>query len=88
MVNRTSAHILAIRKNLVATELTHLQHQLLELLELLHTQFKIVAASHALLLKHFLSATQRHVVADVKFYTTADLWTQAQIVVSSVFIKI
>lgn len=80
--------MVAIRPNLVATELTHLQHPLLELLELLHSQFKIVAASHALLQKHFLSASQRHAVADVKLYSNTDFWAQAQSVVSFFFIVI
>lgn len=82
LVQKTAAHINAVRPALVATELTQLQHPLLELIELVHSQFKQVAASHALLLKHFLSASQRHAAADVRPYAIAEYWEQAQLVVS------
>lgn len=82
MVSKTTQHIVAVRPTLVATELTQLQHPLLELLELVYTQFKLIAAAHSLLLKHYLSAAQRHSVTDVRPYDINDYWTQAQAVVS------
>lgn len=82
LVNKTTQHILVIRPTLVATELTQLQHPLLELLELLYTQFKLIATAHSLLLKHYLNAAQRHSIADVRPYDINDYWTQAQAVVS------
>lgn len=85
VVQKTSAHILAVRPALVNTELTHVQHPLLELIGLVHAQFKLVAAAHALLLKHFLSASQRHAVADVRPYGLAAFWEQAQTVVSAIW---
>lgn len=84
VVHRTGAHLMAVRRTLVATELTQLQHPLLELVGLVHAQFKLVAAAHALLLKHFLSASQRHAVGEVRAYAMADYWEQAQTVVSAV----
>lgn len=86
MVTKTTQHILAIRPNLIATELTQIQHPLLELLELVYTQFKLIAGAHSLLLKHYLSAAQRHSLVDVKpSYDITDFWTQAQAVVSILF---
>lgn len=86
VVQKTSAHILAVRPALVNTELTHVQHPLLELVGLVHAQFKLVAAAHALLLKHFLSAGQRHGVPDVRPYGLAAFWEQAQTVVSGLYL--
>lgn len=84
LVTKTTKHILAIRTNLVNTELTQVQHPLLELLDLVYTQFKLIAGAHGLLLKHYLSAAQRHTISDVKPYDIADFWTQAQAVVSTI----
>lgn len=84
LVAKTTQHILAIRPTLVTTELTQLQHPLLELLELVYAQFKLIASAHGLLLKHFLSAAQRHSVTDARPYDISDFWTQAQAVVSNI----
>lgn len=56
-------------------------HPLLELVELTYKQFKLIAEAHGMLLKNYLSVTQRHSIV-VKPYDIADYWTQAQIVVS------
>lgn len=84
LVTKTTQHILAIRPTLVTTELTQLQHPLLELLELVYAQFKLIASAHGLLLKHYLSAAQRHSVTDARPYDISDFWTQAQAVVSEI----
>lgn len=55
-------------------------HPLLELVELTYKQFKLIADAHAMLLKNYLSVTQRHSII-VKPYDIADYWTQAQGVV-------
>ncbi len=55
-------------------------HPLLELVELTYKQFKLIAEAHAMLLKNYLSVTQRHSIV-VKPYDIADYWTQAQAVV-------
>lgn len=81
-MTKTTQHILIIRPTLVTTELTQLQHPLLELLELVYAQFKLIASAHGLLLKHYLSAAQRHSVTDARPYDISDFWTQAQAVVS------
>lgn len=59
-------------------------HPLLELIELTYKQFKLIADAHAMLLKNYLSVTQRHSIV-VKPYDIADYWTQAQAVVSLTF---
>lgn len=56
-------------------------HPLLELIDLIYKEFKLVANAHNLLLKNYLTVTQRHGIV-VKPYDIADYWTQAQAVVS------
>ena len=72
---------MSARQNLSPNELTVLPHPLLELLELVFTQFKQIADVHNALLKQFLGATQRHTNIDAKQYDIADYWQEAQAVV-------
>lgn len=89
IVRRTTHHLNTILSN-EANSLTSLNgpnknddsiHPLLELLELIYKQFKLVANAHNLLLKNYLTVTQRHGIV-AKPYDIADYWTQAQAVVS------
>lgn len=84
IVTRTTQHlvsILAAEGSLNQQPLDDQTHPLLELLGLVHKQFKLVANAHTLLLKNYLSVTQRHGIV-VKPYDIADFWGQAQAVVS------
>lgn len=56
-------------------------HPLLELVELTYKQLKLIADAHTMLLKNYLSVTQRHSII-VKPYDITEYWTQAQAVVS------
>lgn len=55
-------------------------HPLLELVELIFKQFKLVATAHSMLLKNYLSVTQRYAIT-AKPYDIVDYWSQAQAVV-------
>lgn len=84
IVTRTSQHLVSI---LTADGSIHKlqlsdgqEHPLLELLGLVHKQFKLVANAHNLLLKNYLNVTQRHGVV-IKPYDIADYWGHAQAVV-------
>lgn len=84
IVTRTTQHlngILSAEGRIQQLSLQEEQvHPLLELLELVYKQFKLVANTHNLLLKNYLSVTQRHGVV-VKPYDMADFWGQALAVV-------
>lgn len=83
IVTRTSQHL----NTVIAAEangqnvVIEPNHPLLELIDLIYKQFKLVANTHNLLLKNYLNVTQRHAIT-VKPYDIADYWTQAQSVVS------
>lgn len=80
IVTRTTQHL----NSMIAAEGStndEFDHPLLELLNLIHKQFKMVATTHTLLLKNYLNVTQRHGVV-VKPYDISDYWGQAQAVVS------
>lgn len=84
IVARTTQHLVSM----TAADGSSLQidvqnHPLLELLNLIHKQFKLIANSHNLLLKNYLNVTQRHGIV-VKTYEIAEYWGQAQAVVSLV----
>lgn len=81
IVTRTTQHLNSIMAAEGGAQLPDgLDHPLLELLNLIHRQFKMVAATHNLLLKNYMNVTQRHGVV-VKPYDIADYWGQAQAVV-------
>lgn len=61
-----------------------LQHPLLELLESLFEQFKLVAEAHGLLLKSYSNVVQRYSTAATKLYDVPDFWTHAQVVLQTV----
>lgn len=84
IVTRTTQHlfsILSIDGSLNQESMDEQTHPLLELLGLVHKQFKLVAGAHTLLLKNYLNVTQRHGVV-VRPYDVADFWVKAQAVVS------
>lgn len=82
IVTRTTQHLNAIIAAEGGVQQQHIEfeHPLLELLNLIHKQFKTVATTHNLLLKNYLNVTQRHGVV-VKPYDISDYWGQAQAVV-------
>lgn len=84
IVTRTTQHLVAIfaaEGSLNQQPIDDQTHPLLELLGLVHKQFKLVANAHTLLLKNYMNVTQRHGIV-VKPYDIADYWGQAQAVVS------
>lgn len=86
---RTTQHLVTMNNTLPIGETNGDKtsaHPLLELVELTYKQFKLIADAHAMLLKNYLSVTQRHSIV-VKPYDISDYWTQAQAVVSEEFIK-
>lgn len=87
VVTRTTQHLVTMNKTLPieANGEKIAGHPLLELVELTYKQFKLIADAHAMLLKNYLSVTQRHNII-VKAYDIAEYWTQAQAVVSEQFI--
>lgn len=83
IVQRTTQHMLTI----MATDVTSNTntndesiHPLLDLIDLIYKQFKLIAAAHQLLLKNYSSVLQRHAIIAAKPYDIADYWTQAQTV--------
>lgn len=85
IVTRTTQHLVAILTadgsiNKMQSVSDGQEHPLLELLGLVHKQFKLVANAHNLLLKNYLNVTQRHGVV-IKPYDIADYWGHAQAVV-------
>lgn len=84
IVTRTTQHL----NSVIAAEangqnvVIEPNHPLLELIDLIYKQLKLVANTHNLLLKNYLNVTQRHAIT-AKPYDIADYWTQAQAVVSS-----
>lgn len=55
-------------------------HPLLNLIDLVYKQMKIIAESHALALKNYQSILKRYKLSDVEPYTVVDYWGQAQVV--------
>lgn len=85
IVTRTTQHLNSIiSAETNAQQQDDIDHPLLELLNLIHKQFKLVANTHNLLLKNYLSVTQRHGVV-VKPYDIADYWGQAHAMVSFIY---
>lgn len=82
VVTRTTQHLVAMNTTLAIDTNGDktITHPLLELVELTYKQFKLIADAHTMLLKNFLSVTQRHSIV-VKPYDIADYWTHAQAVV-------
>lgn len=84
IVTRTTQHLVAMTTaDGSSLQIDVQNHPLLELLNLIHKQFKLIANSHNLLLKNYLNVTQRHGIV-VKPYDIAEYWGQAQAVVSLV----
>lgn len=84
IVTRTTQHLvsfLAAEGSLNQLQSDAQDHPLLELLGLVHKQFKLVANAHNFLLKNYLNVTQRHGIVS-KPYDMAEFWGQAQAVVS------
>lgn len=82
IVTKTTQHIVALGPPVPLMEgQTTPQHPLIELLELLFKQFKIVAETQTLLLKNYSNVIQRYKL-NVKNNDIVDYWNQAQIVVS------
>lgn len=84
IVTRTTQHMLAI----MATDATsntigdESVHPLLDLIDLIYKQFKLIANAHQLLLKNYSSVIQRHAIPAAKPYDISDYWIQAKAVVS------
>lgn len=78
IVTKTTQHLLSVGS--LATATTSNQHPLLNLLELIFKQFKLIADSHQIALKNYLSVMQRYSI-NGKLYEIMDLWSQAQAVV-------
>lgn len=81
IVQRTTQHLLT----LMATDVTSNTndksvHPLLDLIDLICKQFKLIAAAHQLLLKNYSNVLQRHAITAAKPYDIAEYWTQAQAV--------
>lgn len=83
IVTRTTQHLVSFlaAESSLNQQLDAQDHPLLELLGLVHKQFKLVAIAHNFLLKNYLNVTQRHGVVS-KPYDMAEFWGQAQAVVS------
>lgn len=83
IVTRTTQHLNAVMatENVGLVRVDESNHPLLELLELIYKQFKLIANAHNLLLKNYLNVSQRYGVT-AKPYDIVDYWTQAQGVVS------
>lgn len=82
IVTKSTQHLVSI----TAAEGNSIQfdeqnHPLLELLSLIHKQFKLIANSHNLLLKNYITVTQRHEIV-AKQFNIAEFWGQALAVVS------
>lgn len=83
IVTRTTQHM----QTLMATDAANTArddglHPLLELIDLIYRQFKLIANAHQLLLKNYSSVVQRHSITAAKSYDISAYWTQAQAVVS------
>lgn len=82
IVTRTTQHLVAIiaAEGNLNQHMDVQNHPLLELLGLVHKQFKLVANAHNFLLKNYLNVTQRHGIV-TKPYDIGDYWGYAQAVV-------
>lgn len=89
IVNRTARHILQLRANNLQLQQQQQipaeeeQHPLLELLDSLFEQFKIVAEAHSLLLKSYSNVMPRYSMT-TKLYDVPDFWVHAQEVLEKV----
>lgn len=82
IVKRTTQHMVAVQAAESGNgDTQEAVHPLLELIDLIYKQFKLIATAHLLLLKNYSSVIQRHSIGAVKTYDIADYWTQAQAVV-------
>lgn len=82
IVTKTTQHLLSVG-TLATDGGKEADHPLLTLLESIFGQFKMIAAAHAIALKHYQSVQQRYSI-NCKRYDTIDLWTQAQAVMQLV----
>lgn len=85
IVTRTARHIqqLRVNGNGVMVVVEDEQHPLLELLDSLFEQFKVVAEAHSLLLKSYGSVIPRYSL-NSKLYDVPDFWVHAQVVLQTV----
>lgn len=83
IVTRTTQHLNAMlsAESAIEKSANDTIHPLLELLDVIYKQFKLIANTQNLLLKNYLNVMQRHSVS-AKCYDIVDYWTQAQAVVS------
>lgn len=84
IVTKTTQHMLTIMSSDASSNVTNNEsiHPLLDLIDLIYKQFKLIANAHQLLLKNYSSVIQRHGISSIKSYDIADYWIQAQSVVS------
>lgn len=59
-------------------------HPLLNLIELVYKQMKMIAESHELTLKNYQSILKRYKLVEVETYTVIDYWGQAQVVLQQI----
>lgn len=84
IVTRTTQHMVTMMATDVTSNNTtnsESVHPLLDLIELIYKQFKLIANAHQLLLKNYSSVIQRHAISAAKPYDISDYWIQAQSVV-------
>lgn len=79
IVSKTTHHIVSIGLNSNSSADTP-NHPLLELIDLIFKQFKLVSDAQNVLLKNYLSVIQRHSIT-AKPYDIAEYWSQVQTVV-------
>ena len=77
IVTKTTQNLLAYNEQ---QQQQQQQEPILELLNLIFKQFKLIADAHRLILKNYLSVVQRYNLS-VRLYDLTDFWTQAQAVV-------
>lgn len=89
VVDRTSQYL----KNYPSTSVQHpntgngaecnggiKDHPLLNLIDLVYKQMKIIAESHTMALKNYQSILKRYKLTEIQPYTVIDYWGQAQTV--------
>lgn len=77
VVRQTTYQLIALNCNANERD-----NPLLTLLEVIFKQFKVIAKTHALLLKNYLAVVQKYAVVGPQPYDLTDFWAQAQSVVS------
>lgn len=87
IITRTTQHILSTQQQPQNADVTKDEnhHPLLELLDILFKELKIVADSHVLLLKSYTNVIQRYTLS-AKTYDVTDFWTHAQTVLQNLLI--